>query len=306
MNANKTEINNILLRAEVLGKKNWLHAVNILEKASDDYPRERSIYLTLGDIYSRHKKFEQAIDSYQKALTIDAGDEQLLFVIGNCYLSLSDYKMALYYYEQVSDDSPELHYNKALAYAYLGDHDLSLHYLKLLIKQISGNLNIYYFLVEEYLRMHKYKEALQWLDEIEKHFGVQSYQQILKGFVWSFQKIWLKSFMAFKKADELKPLSNADHLQTYSQSSWQIGQLDKAIELLQRALAISPYLNLLHEDLIRVFIQKGDYASARDALQDAMRLTDNANPILIMLREKITKLEAEQHKKMFEPEPDDK
>lgn len=306
MNANKTEINNILLRAEVVGKKNWLHAVNILEKASDDYPRERSIYLTLGDIYSRHKKFEQAIDSYQKALTIDAGDEQLLFVIGNSYLSLSDYKMALYYYEQVSDDSPELHYNKALAYAYLGDHDLSLHYLKLLIKQVSGNLNIYYFLVEEYLRMHKYKESLQWLDEIEKHFGVQSYQQILTGFVWSFQKIWLKSFMAFKKADELKPLSNADHLQTFAQSSWQIGQLDKAIELLQRALEINPYLNLLHEDLIRVFIQKEDYASAREALQDAMRLTDNSNPILIMLREKIARLEAEQHNKIYEPEPDDK
>jgi len=306
MNATENNIKNILMRAEVLGKKNWLHAVNILEKASDDYPRERSIYLTLGDIYSRHKKFEQAIDSYQKALTIDAGDEHLLFIIGNCYLSLSDYKMALYYYEQVSDDSPELNYNKALAYAYLGDHDLSLHYLKLLIRQVTNNLNIYYFLVEEYLRMHKYNDALEWLDEIEKHFGVQHYQQILKGFVWNFRKVWLKSFMAFKTADEMKPLNNADHLHSYAQAGWQIGQLDKAIEILQRALTIAPYLNTLHEDLIRVYLQKGDFASAQQALLRAMRETDTTNPIMLMLKEKIAKLQAEPKVDTSEHIPDDK
>jgi tetratricopeptide (TPR) repeat protein len=294
MTAQDNDLKNILMRAEVLGKKNWLHAINILEKASDDYPRERAIYLTLGDIYTRQRKYEQAIDSYQKALTIDPKDEHLHFIIGNSYLSLSDYKMALFYYDQVSGDTPELHYNKALAYAYNGEHELSLHYLKLLIRQVSDNINVFYFLVEEYLRLHKYDDAIHWLDEIEKHFGVQRYQQILKGFVYNFRKIWLKSYMAFMKADEFSPIINPDHLHSYAQASWQIGQLEKAAGILIRAIDINPYMSILHEDLIRVYLHMGKLDEAELALNRASRELDKSNPVFTIFREKINRLKTEE------------
>lgn len=299
------ELKNILLRAEVIGRKNWLHAVSILEKAIDDYPRERSIYLTLGDIYNRHRKFDQAIDSYQKALTIDPKDQHLFFTIGNCYLSLSDYKMALYYYDQVDNETPELHYNKALAYAYNGEHELSLHYLKQLIRLVSDNPNIYYFLIEELLRLHKYSEAVEFLDEMEKRFGEQRYQQILKGFVFSFRKIWLKSFVAFRKADAMLPLSSADHLQSYAQAAWQIGQLDKAIIILKRGIEISPRSAVLHEDLIRVLLQKRDLNGADIALRRAMRIMGNSNPLLLVLKDKLERLQNEAVNPVKDPSPND-
>lgn len=298
------ELKNILLRAEVIGRKNWLHAVNILERAIDDFPRERSIYLTLGDIYNRHRKFEQAIDSYQKALTIDPKDEHLFFIIGNCYLSLSDYKMALYYYDQVGKETPELNYNKALAYAYNGEHELSLHYLKQLIRLVSDNPNIYYFLIEELLRLRKYSEAVEFLDEMEKRFGEQRYQQILKGFVFSFRKVWLKSFIAFRKADEILALNSPDHLQSYAQSAWQIGQLDKAIIILKRGIAINPKLSGLHEDLIRILIQKRDLTGAAIALKRAMRILGNSNPLLLVLGSKLEKLQNESTNSSPEPRSD--
>jgi tetratricopeptide (TPR) repeat protein len=304
MTTSLNELKNILLRAEVIGKKNWLHAVNILEKAAEEYPRERTVYLTLGDIYSRHRKFEQAIDSYQKAPTIDPKDEHLLFVIGNCYLSLSDYKMSLYYYDQVSDETPELNYNKALAYAYSGEHELSLHYLKALILQVSDNINVYYFLVEELLRLHKYSESIDYLNDMEKRFGIQRYQQVLKGFVWNFRKIWLKSFMAFKNADDMLPLNNADHLHTYTQAAWQIGQLDKAIELIKRGLDINPRFNILHEDLIRIYLQKKDFPKAEKALHYAMRMLGNNEPLLLMLKDKLQKLIEEDEMQSNNQEPD--
>jgi tetratricopeptide (TPR) repeat protein len=305
MKSDVSELKNILLRAEVVGKKNWLHAVNILEKAIDDFPRERSIYLTLGDIYNRHRKFEQAIDSYQRALTIEPKDEHLFFIIGNCYLSLSDYRMALYYYDQVSNEFPELSYNKALAYAYNGEHELSVHYLKELIRMISDNLNIYYFLIEELLRLRKYADAIEFLDEIEKRFGEQRYQQILKGFVFSFRKIWLKSYVAFKKADEMLPLSSSDHLQSYAQAAWQIGQLDKAIIILKRGLEINPKLAVLHEDLIRVLLQKRDLTGAAIALKRAMRTLGNSNPLLIVLKDKLDRLQNEALNPDNNPDSDD-
>jgi tetratricopeptide (TPR) repeat protein len=304
MAAQDRDLKNLLLRAEVLGRKNWLHAVNILEKATDDYPRERAIYLTLGDIYTRQRKYEQAIDSYQKALTIDPHDEHLMFIIGNCYLSLSDYKMALYYYDQVSGDTPELQYNKALAYAYNGEHELSLHYLKLLIRTVADNVNIYYFLIEEYLRLHKYEDSLHWLDQLEKRFGLQRYQQILKGFVYSFKKVWLKSYMAFKLADEISPILNPDHLHSYGQASWQIGQLEKAADIMNRAIAINPYISSIHEDLIRICLQQNNITAAESALDRAYRELDKANPVLMILREKLKKLKSEQQDIQTPDEPE--
>lgn len=284
-------LKNLLLRAEVVGKKNWLQAVNLLEKATDDYPRERAIYLTQGDIYARHKKFNQAINSYQKALTIDPKDEHLLFIIGNCYLSLNEYRMANVYYEQVSEDSPELHYNQALAFAYSGQHEESLKHLNILITQVKENINIYYFLIEELLRLQKYDEAITWLDEIGKRFGVQRHQQILIGFVYSFRKIWLKSYMAFKKADELDKILNPDHLHSYATAAGQIGQYEKTIELLLRAIQINPYQNIFHEDLVRLYIQQENYAAAREAIKQAKEKLVQLNPVLLLLKEKIDRLD---------------
>jgi len=290
MTFKETEIKHILLRAELLGKKNWLQAVDLLEKATDEYPRERAIYLTLGDIYMRNKKFSLAIDSYQKALTINSKDEHLMFVIGNCYLSLNDYKMALYYYNQVSDLSPELHYNKALAYAYNNEHVNAVHNLKQLLKIVSDNQNIFYFLIEEQLRLHKYDEAIQWLDTMEKKFGLLSYQQILKGFVWNFKKIWLKSYMAFKNADELSDISNPDHLHSYAQACWQIGQINQAVELLYKAIGINPQFSLLYEDLIRIYIQQSNVQKAESTLKQAIELFGTTDPIYTILKEKIDKM----------------
>jgi tetratricopeptide (TPR) repeat protein len=295
-----------LLRAEVLGKTNWLHAVDILEKASDDYPRERSIYLTLGDLFMRQRKFEQAIGAYQKALTLDAKDEHLMFIMGNCYLSLSDYRMALYYYDQVSLETPELLYNKALVYAYNGEHELSVHNLKLLLRQVIDNHNIHYFLAEELLRLHKYNEALERLEEMEKLFGIQRYQQILKGFVWNFKKIWLKSYMAFKIADDLSPIANPDHLHTYAQACWQIGQLDKGAELLNKAIEANPYISIIHEDLIRIYLQQKNLPAADAALTRALKDVDKTNPILLVLREKLEKMKAEQDIRLLPDGPDGK
>ncbi|HOD17076.1 MAG TPA: tetratricopeptide repeat protein [Candidatus Cloacimonadota bacterium] len=298
MSKRDLEINNILLQAEALVSSNWLHAIHILKKATEDYPRERSLYLTMGDIYMRQRNFEQAIGSYQKALILDPKDEYLKFIMGNCYLSLNDYKMALYYYDQVSFDTPEMYYNKALAYAYDNEHELSIHYLKLLLRQVNDNLNVYYFLVEEMLRLHKYEDAIKQLDEMEKHLGIHQYEQILKGIVWNFKKNWLKSYMAFKTADELSPLIKPDHLQYYAQACYHIGKIDQGIQILEKAITVNPYISILHEELLRLYLQKEDLEAAEKTLNRALVYVDKNNPILLLLKAKIFNLKTEKEIKL--------
>lgn len=283
-------IKNLLMRAEVLSHTNWLHAINILEKASEQYPRERGIYLTLGDIYAKQKKQEQAIGSYQQALTIDPNDEHLLFTIGNCYMALSEYRMALVYFAQVSKVTPELLYNRALAYTYSGQHEECVKNIKELLKYVFDNLNVYYFLVEELLRLSQHSEALVYLNEIEKRFGTQRHQLTLKGFVYNFQRIWLKSYVSFKAADEMRELNNIDHLHPYAMAAWHIGQLDKAVDILNRAVLKDPYASILHEDIIRILIQQESYHLASLALERANKYLSQMNPVLLLLKEKLAAL----------------
>lgn len=294
MTIHDIDINNLLLRANTISKTNWLHAVNILKKASEDYPRERIIYLTIGDIYMKHKNFEQAISYYQEALTIDPEDEHLKFVIGNCYLSLNEYNMALFYYSQVTLSTPELTYNLALAFAYSNQHKESVKQLYKLLEDIKDNLNIYYFLIEELLRINKYDDALKILEIIENRFGVQRHQQILKGFIWTFKKIWIKAYTAFNRADLMQTIINPDHLHSYATSCWQLGQLDKAIDLLNRAIGINPYISSLHEDYIRICLQKRDYELAKYALDKAKSSLGTTNPILLLLEEKVKRMIVEE------------
>jgi len=294
MKNKNTELSNTILRANTISSKNWLQAVNILEKAAEDYPQEAVIYLTLGDIFLRQKQYEQALSSFQKAQLIDPDDEHLKFVIGNCYLSLGEYQMALQKYKEIKIESPELTYNLALVYAYSNQHSESLEQLNKLIETIPENLNLHYFIVEELLRLHKYDEALEWLNKLERQFGIQRYQQILMGFIWTFKKIWLKAFTSFKNADDMYPITNPDHMQSYATACREIGQLDKAIEILKKAIRVNPFVSLLSEELIRIYLHKKDFTAAESVITEAFKNLGKSNPILLLLKEKLDKMVYEE------------
>jgi len=290
MSQQDTEILNLIMQAEVISKTNWLHAIHLLEQAGDKYPTSIEIYLSMGDVFNRQKRYQEAITSYQKALTISPTDEHLLFIIGGCYLSLGEYRMALVYFDQVQDKSPELYYNQALAYAYLGKHDDCYKNLRLLYKLVPDNLNVCYFLSEELMRLQRFDEALEILDTAERNFGKHAHLMILKAFIWNFKKVWLRTYACFQEADDLVPISNQEYLITFAQAAQKIGLYNKTFTLYNRALEINPYNSVIYEEIIRLSITLEDYQQAQKYLAKAEQNLMHVNSTLELLKGKLNRL----------------
>jgi len=280
-------LNNILIRAESIAKSNWIHAVNILEHAAEEFPEDPRSLISMGDIFSQKRRYDKAIACYQKALTVKPNDDHLMYVIGNCYFAVNEYRMALAYYKQITDQNPEVIYNKALVLAYIGEHKESINLITRLIKLVNDNPFIYFLLVEQLIRINKYDEALGYLLKAEAKLGKHNLL-LLKATVYSHQQYWLKAFVAFTEYEQLTNITNEDHLQAFAICARNIGKFSKSIELLNTAISINPHSYPLYEELTRIYIQIDDLPRARFTINNARKALSQLTPVLKMLNDRIT------------------
>lgn len=284
---NQVELNNLIHRATSLLKSNWLHAVHLLEEARQMHPDNLLILTSLGDIFIQQMHYDKALDYYQQAHAIAPEDSQLLYLIGNCYFAINEYKLALSYLNQINDPPPEVLYNKALSLAFIGSYQESIMVIKQILKVLTDNPFIYFLLIEQYLRIQNYDEAQITIDIAQNKFGKHPQLLLLSAVVYSKKGIWLKAYHCFTELEALQPISSPDHLVSYAVAANRIGLIDKAIVLLDRARGINPYISSIYEELVRLYLHRGETEQAKKCLSTAKKYLDGLSPILRLLQERI-------------------
>ena len=284
---NLTEINNLIQRANALLKTNWLQAVYILQEALKEEPDNLSLLVNLGDIYLERQLYERALSYYQKAISLLPDNPQLLFLIGTCYFSLGEYRIANSYYNRIPDPPPEILYNIALSYAFLGSYQESIDIIHKILKVMDDNPFIYFLLIEQYVRIQNYDRAYEIILTAENKFGKHRQLLLLSALVYGKKGIWLKSYHCFVEYESLGEITNTDHLMAYANAAVNIAMNDLAIELLQRAQEINPYINAVYEELIRLYLKKNDYKNAKKVLNTAKRYISRFSPVLYLFKERL-------------------
>ncbi len=284
---NQTELHNLILRAGTLVKTNWLHAVHILQQAREEHPENLQVLMSLGEIFLERQHFDKALGYFIEALELVPGDSQLLYLIGNCYFATGEYRLAITYFNQVENPSPEVLYNKALGLAFLGSYKESITVIQQILKVLDDNPFIYFLLIEQYLRIQSYDEAYEVITYAEKRFGKHRQLMILSAIVYSKKGIWLKAYHCFAAYEEIGAINSPEHLINYAVAASRIGLQDKAIELLNRAKDMNPYISTIYEDLIRLYLQRGDKVGAMASLRLAKKYITRFNPILLLLQERL-------------------
>ena len=287
-NSMSNTLNNILIRAESIAKSNWLHAVNILEHAAEEFPDDPRSLISMGGIYTQKRRYEKAIACYQKALSLKPDDDSLLYVIGNCYFAINEYRMALAYYKQITDQNPEVMFNKALVLSYIGESQESIDIIIRLINMINDNPFIYFLLVEQLIRLNKFDEALRYLQKGEAKIGKHKHLLLLKAVIFTKQEYWLKAYVTFTEYEEQTTINNEDHLHAYAVCARNIGKFSKAVTLLQAAITLNPYYHTLYEELVRIYIQIDDFSMARQTIDNARTAMTQLSPVLLMLNNRIS------------------
>lgn len=82
-------------------------AERALKRAVDKFPSFRRAHRTLGLIFIQNQRFESAIDSWLKVITLGGGDAQSYGLLGYAYLSQKQYRSALTAYQDARMFKPE-------------------------------------------------------------------------------------------------------------------------------------------------------------------------------------------------------
>ncbi len=265
------DIQNIIWQVKFERKRNWLHAVRILEESLLLHDNDPFLLTEMGDIYTGKKLHKKAIEMYQKALEKDSKEPNLLFKIANCYLSMNEMNIALYYYDQMGDPFPEAKYNKAIALSRVNRVAESIVLLEELIQIRPDSELPYFFLIEQYLSQKEYDKAIERLNLTEQIFGKSGKISFLRGIANTYQKNWLRAFVEFQDADKLQ-YSSANFYRAYGITSEKIGKSEQAIEYLLRSIRKEPFNITTYLDLINIYI-------AHERLLEAHRIVEHARKI---------------------------
>lgn len=283
------DLQNLIMRAEALMKSNWIHAVQILEKAAQDHPENPLPLISLGDFYQKRLLFKKAVMCFQSALKITPQDNHLKLIIGNTYFAEGEYQLAIVYYDQIEDPHPDVRYNKALAMAYMGRHLESIAIMRQLLDMIDNNPFIYFLLIEQLLRVEDYKSASEYITKAEAKIGQHRHLLLLKALNFAHFQNWLHAYNAFYTFERSGDIHQTEHMLIYADCALKCGMQDRAIVILAKGIDHNPYGMGLYEELIRLLIQKNDRAQAKKYLKQAKRYFPLLSPLLQLMQARLGK-----------------
>jgi len=276
----------IVHQAEFAAKTNWLMAVDILQRGIEKYPEEPALYQALGDILTQRERYKEAIDFFQRSLAFSPSDNNLIFRIANCYLTIGEPKLALEYYDMIATPFPESWYNKAIALLHLDRYEECVDALEYVIASKPINELPYYFIAEEYIVLHRYDKALQHLLSCERQFGEKAELLALKGLCYSNTKQWMAAYLAFKKAERLQYSPHNFH-HAMAICCENVGLLDEALTHYDEAIEENPYFQPAYNDFVRLLYRRNLTTRALRLIQKAKRNIGYLSPSLSIIQQKI-------------------
>ncbi len=285
------DMQNLILRAEALMKSNWIHAVQLLNQAAEENPKDPLPLIALGNFYQKRLLFQKAIKCFQSALKLSPADNQLKLVIGNTYFAEGEYQLAIVYYDKIEDPHPDVRYNKALALAYLGKHQESIAIMRELLDMIDNNPFIYFLLIEQLLRIEDHDSAGEYLAKAESKIGQHRHLLLLKALNYAHSKNWLLAFNSFSEFEKKGNITQSEHIQVYADSALKSGMPERAVAILERGIERNPYAMGLYEELIRLLIQADERAKAEKYLKQARKYFPLLSPLLQLMQTRLGRKE---------------
>ncbi|MBC8384933.1 MAG: tetratricopeptide repeat protein [Candidatus Cloacimonetes bacterium] len=232
------------------------------------FPKNREIYLELADLYVSKNIYRKAIEVYQRVLWFNKEDQFILLRIGNCFLSLKEYSLAIDYYNMIQKPEAEMLYNKSFAFSRLGKPDDAI---KNLEKIFEYNLtsNIPYILMAELqFSKRQYRKAIEYIEISEEKFGKNKTHFYLKGIAFSHLNQWLKAYMEFHKADKMH-LESAQFFRAFGIANEKIGKTAKAIDLLLRSINLAPSDPSGYIELINLYLKHNRVLEAYNIMRNS-------------------------------------
>jgi tetratricopeptide (TPR) repeat protein len=255
-------------------------------KNSQDDLDNRSIFLErLGSVYRDNNQQQQAIDTFQKMLTLGddsakRGYQELI----DTYREAKDWQKATATAKEATQKLPkdrELKMVYASQLADQGQPDVAIQQVKSLLNGTSDDREVYMNLAMMYSRLKRWPEAEAALDKAAQLSTRPEQKQaveFLRASGWERQKKYEQSEALFRKIVQEAP-DNAAALNYLGYMMAEHGEnLDEALALIKRAVDQEPANGAYLDSLGWAYFKLGKYDLAEDNLIKASQHLMGADP----------------------------
>ena len=222
------------------GVENYDRAVEALQKCVAINKEPAVLYFELGKNYMKLKNFGAAEEALKTAVNKEPDNEWFLDELYGYYVSQKDLKKALKTVQQLVEYHPD--YKEDLATLYV--------------------------------RMEKYDDALEILDELDASFGVSVARDILRNRIYKATGRAKEQIENLESRVENNPKNETNYLALIYRYSEQ-NEKKKAFETAQELLKIKPNSQIVHLALYKLYLDK----NRTDDAINSMKIVVQSNEI---------------------------
>lgn len=244
-------------------------------KSFRDRPEETAYnFFTLGFAFMIMGKWEQAIEDFKEASTMNPGLENVNFYKGLCHYKLLEYKLAANeFFTELSSRPRHAHclFHVGKTYRDLGNSNQAVQYYYRAIKEQPRYLKAHFELAIEFFKQGNYAKSVELMNKVLElnPNNVQAYFEL--GRAYEKQFLMDKAAACYEKALQIKP--------DYKEANLQLGLLykttgrpDLAMEYLTRTIKLNPREGDAYYYMGLIYFQKGSYPNAVDMFKKAIEI----------------------------------
>lgn len=265
-------------------------AIFYLEQSASINPQSIDALNNLGNIYSELKQNDKSIHAYERALKADPGNFSTLYNLGLAYMETGDLEKVETVLLQAAQINPRyFRAHEMLTRIYLRQKNFAgaLLHLKIMKRLQPGQLNTELNIGTVLLEMGQADMALKYFEGLQSRYpqAIEINQRMAE--TYYRQKEYQKAIVQYEFVIERAPR----FLGSYIQLGWvhyQVGSVDKAIDITQQGLRANPQANRLstlgHMNLGFYYVLEKKFGEAEKWYQKALD-TEDPNAVDAMIED---------------------
>ncbi len=182
-------------------------AIEQFEKITEGDPKDVESWLMLGRLNKIAQNSTEALKDYNKALALDADNEDAMTGLAMVYTDLGDNKAAADLLRRVADKNPNPHslINLAGVYEQLKDYPLAAEMLRRALQQQPGNSELKQMLAEDLLQTDQIEEAAKLYQDLADEDPKDARALLRLSQIYRQKRDLVKARQVIDKAKELDP-----------------------------------------------------------------------------------------------------
>lgn len=220
------------------------------------------------------ENYDRAVEALKKCIAIDKNPAVLYFELGKNYMELKNFGAAEDALKTAVDKAPDNEWYLDELYGYYISQNELNKALKTVKQLVQYHPDYKEDLATLYVKMEKYDDALEILDELDASFGISVARDILRNRIYRATGRAKEQIENLESRVENNPKNEANYLALIYRYSEQ-GKTEKAFETAQELLKIKPNSQVVHLALYKFYLDKNN----TDAAIKSMKIIVQSNDI---------------------------